>query len=114
MRELAADSKKIQQYLETTYNCSGEGCYGQKLSDWQFHTCGNSLKSHFAILDIDDKDIRKVTMIDPKLTGSRAAYQARIQFKSCTGSLYIDLTKQCIMEKSVTRGDCDIDGVAHN
>jgi hypothetical protein len=108
---LVADAERIQEYIEATYNCAGDGCFGQKLSDWQRHACGNSLKSHFAILAIDDKDIRAVTMINPAKTGSKAAYQARVQFNSCQGSLYIDLTKQCIMEKKRTRGDCEIAGV---
>lgn len=110
-REIAADAKKIQEYLEAAYSCQGEGCYGQSLSDWQFHECGNSLKSHFAILDIDSKDVREVTMMNPAKLGSEAAYLARVQFHSCQGSLYIDLSQQCVMEKKQTRGDCEIDGV---
>src|SRR3546814_1855181 len=93
------------------YDCSDDGCFGQNLDDWQFHACGNSLKSHFAILDIDDENIRAVTMLNPGKTGSKAAHQARVQFHSCQGSLYIDLTEQCIMEKSQTRGDCAFDGI---
>jgi len=110
-KDMAADAQKIEEHLEATYSCSDDGCYGQKLSDWQFHACGNSLKSHFAILDIDDKDIRDVTMMSPAKMGSKAAYLARVQFHSCQGSLYIDLTEQCVMESKQTRGNCEIDGV---
>lgn len=109
--EMVADAAKIEDYIEATYNCSDDGCFGQSLDDWQFHACGNSLKSHFAILDIDDKNIRAVTMLNPSTTGSKAAHQARVQFHSCQGSLYIDLTEQCIMEKTQTRGDCAFDGI---
>ncbi|MEO3430139.1 hypothetical protein AAFN88_14860 [Pelagibius sp. CAU 1746] len=109
--EMAADAERIRAYIEDTYDCKGEGCHGQDLSDWQFHACGNSLKSHFAILGLDDDDIRAVTMLDPKKTGSDADFQARVQFHSCQGSLYIDLTKHCVMENKQTRGDCSFDGI---
>lgn len=109
--ELAADEEDIREFIEAAYGCRGEDCFGQKLSSWKFHSCGNSLKAHFAILSVEDDDIREVSMIDPQKTGSKADYQARVQFHSCKGSLYIDLTKQCIMEKTQTRGDCEIEGV---
>ncbi|HEY9537911.1 MAG TPA: hypothetical protein VIS03_09995 [Kiloniellaceae bacterium] len=107
---MEAEAAQIEEHIELTYNCSDDGCYGQDLSDWQFHACGNSLKSHFAILDLDDKDIRAVTMLNPRKTNSKAAHQARVQFHSCQGSLYIDLTEDCAMERKVVRGDCEIEG----
>ncbi len=109
--EMAADEQRIRAHIEATYDCKGDGCHGQDLSDWQFHACGNSLKSDFAILGLEEDDIRAVTMLNPKKTGSDAAYQARIQFHSCQGSLYIDLTEDCVMEKQQTRGDCSFDGI---
>ncbi|MEQ8357245.1 MAG: hypothetical protein RH942_17050 [Kiloniellaceae bacterium] len=53
-------------------------------------------------------------MIDPAKTGSDAAHQARVQFHSCAGSLYICLADQFIMEHSQTRGDCTIAGLDAN
>ena len=49
--------------------------------------------------------------MNPEKMGSDADHMARVQFHSCQGSLYIDLTDQCIMEKSRTRGDCTIEGI---
>lgn len=111
VKELVADAKQIREYIEATYNCRGEGCYGQSLADWQFHECGDSLKNHFAILGVDYDDIRAVTMMNPNKLGSDADYLARVQFHSCQGSLYIDLTNQCVMEQTQTRGDCTIEGI---
>jgi hypothetical protein len=110
-KALVADAKRIQEHLETTYDCRDDGCFGQSLNDWEHHACGNSLKSHFAILDIDTNDVREVTMLNPLKIGSKAAHLARVQFHSCQGSLYIELTPQCVMEKKQTRGDCEITGV---
>lgn len=83
--EVLADAEEIENNIERTYECEDEGCYGQDLSDWQFHTCGNSLKSHVAILGIEYEDVREVTLLDPAKLGSSAAYPARIQFHSCQG-----------------------------
>src|SRR3546814_16157005 len=49
-------------------------------------------------------------MLNPRKTNSKAAHQARVQFHSCQGSLYIDLTEDCAMERKVVRGDCEIEG----
>src|SRR3546814_16374659 len=93
---MEAEAAQIEEHIELTYNCSDDGCYGQDLSDWQFHACGNSLKSHFAILDLDDKDIRAVTMLNPRKTNSKAAHQARVQFNSCQRSDERRVGKECV------------------
>lgn len=110
-REMIDDAARIEQYIEATYNCSDDGCFGQSLSDWQFHACADSLRSQFETHGLDRSDIRAVTMLDPGKTGSEAAHQARVQFRSCQGSLYIDLKESCVVEKEYTRGDCEIAGV---
>jgi len=110
-KELAADADRIREHIEVTYDCQGKSCHGQSLDDWQFHACGNSLKSHFAILGVDYEDVRDVSMLNPRKIGYDSDFLARVRLHSCKGSLYIGLTEQCIMEKSQTRGDCEIEGV---
>jgi hypothetical protein len=110
-KEMVADAERIEAYIEATYNCSDDGCFGQKLSDWQFHACAETLKEHFSVRDLDSKDIREVTISDVKKAASIDHHQARVRFKSCQGSLYIDLKQSCTVEKEYTRGDCEISGV---
>src|SRR3546814_3787955 len=50
---MEAEAAQIEEHIELTYNCSDDGCYGQDLSDWPVHDCGNSMTSHFAILDLE-------------------------------------------------------------
>src|SRR3546814_6179586 len=38
---MEAEAAQIEEHIELTYNCSDDGCYGQDLSDWQFHACDN-------------------------------------------------------------------------
>jgi hypothetical protein len=111
VKELAADAAKIQAYLEGTYNCEAEGCYGQKLSDWKFHACADPLKSHLASRAVEDENLREVTITNVRRSGATLDFQARVRLKTCEGSLYVDLTESCRVEKEYTRGDCEIDGV---
>jgi len=110
-REMVADAERIEQYIEATYKCRDDGCFGQSLSDWQFHACAESLKEHFSARDLDSTDVREVTISDVKKAASIDHVQARVRFNSCQGSLYIDLKESCTVEKEYTRGDCEIDGV---
>jgi hypothetical protein len=57
-KELVADAERIREYLEAAYNCTGEACYGQKLSDWQSHSCAEALKSHLANRSVGKDDAR--------------------------------------------------------
>lgn len=110
VRKLAADVKQIQAYLEATYNCEAEGCYGQKLSDWKFHACADPLKSHLASRAVEEAQVSEVTINDV-ISGGHWDYNARVRFKNCQGSLYVDLNGSCRVVKDYTRGDCEIDGV---
>jgi hypothetical protein len=110
-KELAADAGKIRGYIETAYNCNGSGCYGQKLSDWQFHACADKLKEHLNGLIDDPDDIDKVTISDVKKSAKIDHHQARVRLNSCQGSLYIDMRDSCYVEREYTRGDCKIAGV---
>ena len=110
-KELAADAKKIEGYLEATYDCTGEGCYGQSLSDWKFHDCADKLRAHLAKRDVAETDLREVTIANVRNSGATLDYQARVRLKNCQGSLYVDLTDSCRIVKDYTRGDCAVTGV---
>lgn len=110
-RELAADADKIRGYLEATYDCQAEQCYGQKLSDWKFHACADQLKSYLAEHSVKDADIREVTITDVRHSGATLDFTARVRLKSCQGSLYVDMRDSCYVERDYTRGDCEVAGV---
>lgn len=109
--EMAADAEQIQAYIETTYNCTGEGCHGQKLSDWQFHVCADSLKEFFATLPEKKDDISEVSLRNTNKVRGDVGYQARVRFNSCEGSLYVDFAESCTVKSNHTRGDCSIEGI---
>lgn len=111
-KELAADSKKIQEYLEATYNCTAEGCYGQKLSDWKFHACADQLVAYLASRSVSKDDLREITITNVRNSGATLDYQARIRLKSCQGSLYVNMRESCWVERDFTRGDCEVAGVS--
>ncbi|MGF1631195.1 MAG: hypothetical protein ACFCUT_17105 [Kiloniellaceae bacterium] len=110
-KELVADAERIRAYLEATYNCTGEACYSQKLSDWQFHACADVLKAHLAGRAIEEEHLRAVTITSIRLSGATLDFQARVRLKSCQGSLYVDLKESCRIVQDYTRGDCEIAGV---
>jgi len=111
-KELVADAERIREYLEATYNCTGEGCYGQSLSDWKFHACADKLEAHLSSRALAEKDIGEVTISNLRHSGATLDFQVRARLKSCQGSLYIDLTETCRVTKEYTRGDCEVAGVA--
>lgn len=108
---LAADAEKIEAYLEATYGCKGEGCYGQSLNDWQSHACADTLKAHIDSRALDKDEVREVTITSVRHSGATLDYQARVRLKSCQGSFYVDLTDSCRITRDYTRGDCEIAGV---
>ena len=112
VKDLAADAKKIQEYLEATYKCIDEGCYGQKLSDWQFHSCADALLAHLADRSVNKDDLRDVTITSVRNAASMQSYQARVRLKSCEGSLYVNMKESCTIVRDFTRGDCEVAGVA--
>src|SRR5690606_31673487 len=44
-KDIVADASKLEESLEATYGCEGEGCYGQTLSGWQSHSCADVLRA---------------------------------------------------------------------
>lgn len=102
-KELAADAQKIEEYIEATYNCTGEGCFGQSLSDWKFHDCADMLRAQLTMRGIGLRKVREITINDQR--------QARVRLHSCQGSLYVEMSKSCKVKKEYTRGDCEVAGV---
>ena len=110
-KELVADAERIREYLEAAYNCTGEACYGQKLSDWQSHSCAEALKSHLANRSVGKDDVRAVTFTNTRRRSTILDFQAKVLLKSCEGSYYVDLKESCAIKRDYTRGDCQVDGV---
>jgi hypothetical protein len=108
---LVVDANKIEEYLEVTYGCRGEECYGQSLSDWQSHACADAVKSHLASRAVEKEQVREVTITNIRHSGATLDFLARVQLKNCQGSLYVDLKESCAVKRDYTRGDCEIDGV---
>lgn len=110
-KELAADAGEIERFLEATYDCSGEECFGQSLKDWKFHDCADELRVHLFKRDIEEKDLSQVTISNVRHSGATLDYTARVRLKSCQGSLYVDLDDACKVDRDYTRGDCEVAGV---
>ena len=108
---LVADANKIEEYLEVTYGCRGEDCYGQSLNTWQTHACADALKSLLAKRAVDENDISEVTINEVIVSSGRPDHQTRVRLKSCQGSLYVEMKESCSVQREYTRGDCEIDGV---
>lgn len=111
-KDLVADAPKIEEYLEATYGCKGEGCYGQTLSGWQSHGCADALRSHLESRAVRKDDVSEVTITSVRHSGATLDYQARVRFKHCQGSLYVNMKESCAVEKDYTRGDCAVAGAA--
>lgn len=110
-KELVADAAEIERFLEATYDCSGEECFGQSLKDWKFHDCADELRVHLFKRDIEEKDLSQVTISNVRHSGATLDYTARVRLKSCQGSLYVDLDDSCKIDRDYTRGDCEVAGV---
>ncbi|MEQ9607463.1 MAG: hypothetical protein RLN99_07340 [Kiloniellaceae bacterium] len=111
-KELAADAEEIEAYIESTYSCADEACYGQKFVAWKSHVCADDLMMHLAKRDVTEHDLREVTITSVRHSGATLDYTARVRLKSCQGSLYVDFTDSCRINKDYTRGDCEVAGVA--
>ena len=108
-KELVADADKIRAYIEATYDCTAEECYGQRMVAWKSHSCAGSLTEYLARRQIESQ-ISEVTISDV-ISGGHWDYHARIRLKSCDGSLYVEMKQSCRVERDYTRGDCEVAGV---
>jgi hypothetical protein len=112
-KDIVADASKIEEYLEATYGCEGEGCYGLYLRDsWTDHECADALKAHLAHRAIALEGLREVSLYGTRLMSGVPEYQARVRFMTCEGALYVDLKDSCVVKKDYTRGDCEVAGVS--
>jgi len=109
-KELAADATKIEEYIEATYSCTDEACYGQKFVVWKSHECADDLMVHLSKHDVTEHDLGEVAIRDGFFGGKRQI-SAQIRLKSCEGSLYVEFSKSCRIVKNYTRGDCEVAGV---
>jgi hypothetical protein len=110
-KELAADAQQIEEYIEATYSCTNEECYGQKFVAWKSHTCADDLMVHLAKRDVTEHDLREVNIRD-LFVGAVRQISARVRLKSCEGSLYVEFSQSCRIVKDYTQGDCEVAGVA--
>ncbi|WP_340119023.1 hypothetical protein [Pelagibius sp. 7325] len=111
-KELAADADEIEAYIEATYSCADEACYGQKFVSWKSHVCADDLMMHLAKRDVTEHDLREVTFITDRLMTAVLKYQARVRLKRCEGSLNVHMNDNCRIDKDYTLGDCEVAGVA--
>lgn len=109
--ELVADAQNIEDYIEATYNCADEACYGQKFVAWKSHECADDLMVHLSKHDLTEHDLREVSIRDA-VVGANRQISARVRLKSCEGSLYLEFSQSCRIVKNYTRGDCEVAGVA--
>ena len=113
-KELLEKKEVYLRYLNATYDCSDpSNC--EDLSNHDplalKHDCAAQVKDALAALDIASSDLKKVSVrskIPGPSNGAEPAHQARVQFKSCKGSFYIDLGERCTVKQTYTRGDCDL------
>ena len=115
--DLLADKDDIGRYLASLYDCTPGGKCLEGGSDPLSSTaaCSAEMREALDTLDIGRSDIQSVTMNDGRnVTGAGrwTAWQARVRLRSCSGSLYIELTERCTVRKSYTRGDCEVAGVS--
>jgi len=108
--ELVADAQKIEEYIEATYSCADEACYGQKFAAWKSHSCADDLMMHLAKRDVTEHDLREVNIRD-LFVGSVRQISARVRLKSCEGSLYVEFSESCRIKNDYTQGDCELAGV---
>lgn len=109
-KELVADATKIEEYIEATYSCTDEACYGQKFVAWKSHECADDLMVHLSKHDVTEHDLGEVAIRDGFFGGKRQI-SAQIRLKSCEGSLYVEFSKSCRIMKNYTRGDCEVAGM---
>lgn len=115
--DLVSEKDDIGRYLAVLYDCDpGSKCLAGG-SDPLSNTaaCSAEMREALDALDIGSSDIRSVTMNDGRnVTGAGrwTAWEAKVRLKSCSGSLYIELTEQCAVRERYTRGDCEIAGVS--
>ncbi|WP_299617039.1 hypothetical protein [Pelagibius sp.] len=114
--DLLSEKDDIGRYLASLYNCDPGGkCLGGSDIASPKHACAESVNKLLSELEVAEGDIRGIHFTSPPpgpTSGAEPDYRARIRLKSCRGSLYVDLTEQCRVQQSYTRGDCEVAGVS--
>lgn len=115
--ELLEKKEIYINYMTANYDCTPGGACRDPLDPHahQSHSCAEQVNRLLADLDIANSDVASVTYKSPPpgpSSGGTAPYQARIRLKSCQGSLYVDMSEQCSVKQSYTRGDCEVAGVS--
>jgi len=111
-KKLVADAYRIREAIEARYHCTGKACYGQVLAAWPRHSCAERLKTYLAEHAVEEFDVREVTITDVRHSGATLDFTARVRFRSCQGSLYVDMRENCSVERDYTLGDCVVAGVS--
>jgi len=116
--KLLADRAEFIRYFADIYGCSPgapctAGIEGDKFAS--NHACSQKVNEVLENLKIGDGDVESITFRSPPpgpSNGGEAPYQARIRLRSCGGSLFVELSQQCGVKQTYTRGDCQIAGVS--
>ncbi|GAB4230819.1 MAG: hypothetical protein Tsb0032_37130 [Kiloniellaceae bacterium] len=114
-REVLADRDKLTAYLKDQYDCSTGEC--DEADSAASSPCRTELDEYLAGLPIEADDIRslKVMTLRPAIrerSNARFSHQVRVDLKSCSGYLEVQLTESCYPRNTFTRGDCEIEGIS--
>lgn len=117
VKELLQKKETYIRYLTEKYDCGPAGqCTGPAADPLaSSHTCATQVREALGGIDVDAGDVARLTVQSwppGPSNGAEPRHRARIQFKSCNGSLYIDLGDRCEVEQSYTRGNCEFSGVS--
>lgn len=114
--ELLQKKESYVRFLTELYGCSPDGkCLdGGTEPLASNHSCSPQVDKALERLNVSRSDIASITVRSESghLYGNTPAHQAQVKLKNCEGTLFFDMSEQCRVKQSYTRGDCEIAGVS--
>ena len=113
---LLADRDKFWAYLTDVYDCPGGECAPEVGDGSANAPCRAETDEHLTLLPVDASEIKSIKMVSrnagaTRLTTGKAGHEAWVRLDSCGGWLVMEMTPQCALRQSFTRGDCEIEGI---
>ncbi len=116
VKELLQKRETYIRYLTEKYDCSPDGeCLEPGVDPLASnHSCSSQVDKALERLNVSRSDVARITVKSETghLYGNTPAHQAQVKLKNCEGTLFLDMSEQCRVKQSYTRGDCEIAGVS--
>jgi len=78
------------------------------------HRCGKQAVARMAQLDVPESEIKKIVFSEVReddRSNRLLGYDAWVELKQCRGSVVINMSRDCEIKQTYTRGACKITGL---